>query len=195
MMIAGSLWYIRQVLTRNIRANLANWIVGTTAINLSLVTYLSGPSPSLIGSAFNAASGASALLVLAAVFLVTKQDGLPVSFNPFQRKCLWFSAGITALWIFIVWGLHRTGTIPNLLTQVMLIVSYAILIERLWGADKHTESLLTWSCIFASSCVSMYTAWCKQDWLSGIYAGRSIVMCGALLFVLFRLEFKARARA
>jgi len=168
----------------------ASWLVSTVALTLSLVTYVSSPNANLIGGSLNLASLLAVFGTLVAVSFRASRDGEGVVFNSFQKKCLVASSLITVLWIFIVWVMKGTGFIPNLLTQLLLIISYSMLIIKFWKAEKNTESLFTWWCVFIASAIAIYTAWKKNDVLALVYALRSTIMCGILVYVLHRLEWK-----
>jgi hypothetical protein len=188
----GLFWYIGLVLMGRIRTVVASWIVSTVALTLSLVTYSSSPRANWFGASLNIASALSVAITLAVVYLRAIHNGEKVVFTSFQKTCLKASALITLMWIVIVWGFRGTGIVPNLLTQALIIISYSMLIVRFWKADRNTESLLTWWCILVSSVIGLYTAWTKVDWLAFIYALRSTVMCGILIFALHRIGWRNR---
>jgi hypothetical protein len=187
----GLFWYIWLVRLGKIQTVVASWIVSTTALVLSLVTYFTSPNANWLGGTLNAASAFSVALTLVAVYIRSLFDHKKVEFNPFQKKCLITSLCITILWVVIKWGMHGTGVIPNILTQLLLVISYSMLIVKSWKADKNTEFLLTWWCVFLSSVIGLYTAWVKADKLAFIYALRSTIMCGILIFALHRIDWKA----
>lgn len=188
----GLFWYIRLVMRGKIGTVVASWIVSTVATTLSFVTYYTSPKANWLGGFLNATSAIAVGGTLIAVYARGKTEGQRVCFNPFQKKCLIASTLITILWIVMVWGMGGTGVIPNLLTQVLLIISYSMLIAKFWKADHNTESLVTWWCVLISSIIALYTAYAKSDALAFVYATRSTVMCGILIFALHRLERKNR---
>ena len=192
VIMGGLFWYIGLVVAGRIQTVVASWIVSTTALLLSLVTYFSSPNANWLGGTLNAASAFVVFCTLIAVYIRSRMEGVPVRFTPFQVKCLIASAGITVLWIVIKWGLKGTGVIPNVLTQVLLIISYTMLIVKFWGAQKNTESLITWWCVLISSVIGIYTAYLKTDSLAYLYAIRSTVMCAILVYALHRLNWKNR---
>jgi uncharacterized membrane protein len=192
VIVAGLFWYVVLVSTRRIKTVVTSWIVSAAALLLSLVTYLSSPNANWLGGSLNVASAFAVTSTLVAVLIVSWRDKQKIEFNAFQKKCLGVSIVITVLWIVIVWGAHGTGVIPNLLTQLLLVISYGMLIMKSWKAKKNTESLVTWWCVFISSVIGLYTAWEKTDWLALVYAMRSTIMCGVLVYTLHRLEWKGR---
>jgi hypothetical protein len=187
----GLIWYIRLVIQGKIQTVVSSWLVSTVALTLSLVTYITSPNANLLGGSLNASSAIAVAGTLVAVYIQSRIKGQQISINPFQKKCLLASACITVIWIVIV-ILGGTGVIPNILTQMLLVISYSMLIVKFWRAEKNTESLVTWWCVFVSSIVAIYTAWIKDDHLAMLYAIRSTVMCGILIFALHRIEFRAK---
>ncbi len=187
--MSGLFWYIGLVLMGRIQTVVASWLVSTVALVLSLVTYFSSPNANWLGGTLNAASAIAVFCTLVAVYVQSRRDGVSVTFTLFQVKCLITSLGITILWIILKWGMGKTGIIPNVLTQILLIISYTMLIVKFWSAPRNTESLITWWCVFLSSVVGIYTAHLKADPLAYLYAIRSTVMCGILVYALHRLEW------
>lgn len=189
VIITGLIWYIWLVANKEIDTVVASWIVSTTALALSLVTYFTSPKANVIGGTLNAASVCAVGGTLIAVYLRSKIDGQKLVFLPFHINCLKFSAFITFLWVVMV-SVGGTGTIPNWLTQAMLVISYGMLIKKFWNAEKNTESLFTWWCVLVSSVIGLYTAHAKHDPLAMIYAIRSTVMCGILIYALHRISWR-----
>ncbi len=194
IILIGLVWYLVQAMLGRIKTVVASWIVSGTAAVLSMVTYLSSPGANLLGGALNGASASGIILILACVWTRAGIDGRKLVLNSFQKKSLLASAGITLLWIVLV-ATGGTGIVPNLLTQIMMIISYSMLIIRFWNAEKNTESLFTWWCVFISSVIGVVPGWYKGDWLSVVYALRSAIMSGILLAVLHRLERRTAMRA
>ncbi len=185
-------WYIRLIVVGRIQTVVASWIVSTTALFLSLVTYASSAKANLLGGALNASSVLSAAIVLLALIIRSRREGTRITFIPFQKNCLIASGVITFLWIAITLcfgGEGIIGAIPNFLTQILLVISYSMLIKKFWRAEKNTESLIMWWCILIASVIALYTAVQKEkDWLAFIYATRSTVLCAILLVVLHRAD-------
>lgn len=188
IIMLGLVWYIWLVSLKKIETVVASWIVSTTALTLSLVTYFSSPNANWLGASLNASSVIAVGSTLIAVYIRSKKDGKKIAFNSFQVKCLVSSGLITILWVVVVWVLGGTGFFPNLLTQLLLIISYGMLIAKFWNAERNTESLVTWWCVFISSAIALYTSWMKHDTLAFIYALRSTVMCGILIYALHRIN-------
>lgn len=186
----GLFWYVGLVIANRIKTVVASWIVSTVALTLSMVTYIGSPDANWLGGSLNAASMFAVFSTLVAVYARARHNGECVIFNSFQKRCLVASAGITILWIAIVWGMNGNGIVPNLLTQLLLVISYAMLIVKFWKAEKNTESLFTWWCVFIASVIAIYTAFKKNDALAFVYAVRSTVMCGILIYALHRIEWK-----
>ncbi len=189
LVIVGTFWYVTLVLLRiKIRPVLASWIVLAGTMTLSFATYWTSPRHSLVSNACNAASVISTLAILGAVIWIHWKTGGELRFSLFQKWCLGVSASIAALWITLVWGLHRTGTVPNVMTQILMLIGYLVTAEKLWRATKNTESFFTWGCIMIASAIALYTAWVSRDVLAGLYATRATLASATIVVLMYRLE-------
>lgn len=202
--VLGTLWYHRLLWRREVKTILASWIVSTVAMILNAVTYWTTPGATFIGFALSFASIFTIGSILVGIAIYTRRDRQRVEFSAFQKKCLFASAMILMLWVMFRWGMGWTGMVPFFLTQLLLVVSYSMLIKKYWRATVNNESLILWWSVFLASVVAVYTAHMKDGhmpWyesMSWWYAIRSVVMCGILLVVLHRTarrEVEARKLA
>ncbi|MES2216341.1 MAG: hypothetical protein V4481_03525 [Patescibacteria group bacterium] len=191
VVVLGTAWYHKLLWQRKVQTIAATWIVATAAMLLNAVTYWTTPNGSVAGFALPCVSMLTIGSILWAVLTYSRIDGVRTNFNPFQKKCLVASVAILITWIVIVtWG--GTGKVSFVLTQVLMIISYTMLIKKHWKADVNSESLILWWSVGLSSVVAMYTAYHKDvgipwyDSTSWMYAIRSSGMCLILLPVLHR---------
>jgi hypothetical protein len=189
IVIVGTIWYIYVAIKGDkVRPVLASWIVLSGTMTLSFATYWTSPRHSLISNASNAASVFSTLAILVTVWWLNLRNGGSIQFSRFQKWCLGISGLIAAFWVAIVWGLHGTGIVPNILTQILMIVGYVVTAEKIWHATKNTESLFTWSCIMIASAIALYTAIVSSDILALVYATRATVASATIVWLMYRIE-------
>jgi hypothetical protein len=184
----GTVWYIRLAICGKVKPVLASWIVLGGTMTLSFATYWTSPKHSLIGNASNAASVFSCGGILITAICL---QGLKVKFIAFQKWCLAIAGFITLLWITLVWKFHQTGVLPNILTQVLLVVGYIVTAHKLWHATINTESFFTWWCITIASAVALYTALASSDSLATLYASRATLASLTLVVLMYRIKWKS----
>lgn len=161
-------------------------------ISLSFFTYLTSPHKSLVSNMVNLIGIINTTTILGTLLFTRRGKRIP--FTPFQKVSLGIAGMIALSWIIIVWGFKGTGIIPNVLTQILMIVGYTLTLQKLWGAQRNTESLFTWWCIFLSSVFAVYTGWVSNDKLALLYAVRSTVMSFTLVLLMHRAEYRSRVR-
>lgn len=148
LVIVGTIWYIFLALTgRKVRLVLAAWLVNSVATTLSFATYWTAPRHSLVSNAYNATSVLTITSIFVTALIIARREKKGFNFSPFQKKCLVASGLITVLWVVMVFGFKGTGVIPNILMQVIMLVGYFVIAERLWRATVNTESLFVWWCV------------------------------------------------
>lgn len=189
LVIAATVWYIFLAIRGRIKPVLASWIVLGCTMALSFATYWTSPKHSIVSNASNAASVVSAIGILITAAWLERGS---LSFSCFQKWCLGIAGSICVVWIILVWGLHRTGVVPNVLTQVLMLVGYIVTAEKLWHATKNTESFFTWWCITVASSIALYTAILSDDSLAALYATRATLASGTLVWLMYRIELKNR---
>jgi hypothetical protein len=185
LVTVATIWYIYLAIRGKIKPVLASWIVLGCTMTLSFATYWTSPKHSIVSNASNAASVVSAMGIL--ITTAWLQRGV-VSFSRFQKWCLSIAGLITLFWVILVWGLHRTGIVPNVLTQVLLLVGYLVTAQKLWRATKNTESFFTWWCLVIASAIALYTAIVSKDALAMLYATRATLASATLVWLMYRIE-------
>ena len=80
----------------------------------------------------------------------------------------------------------------RLLVQGLMIIAYAPTVKRLWYSDRNTESFAIWGAFFGSSLLGLYLAVSGKDWLATAYVARALVSVAIVLFLMIRLELRAR---
>ena len=169
LVVAGTVWYVGLGIKKiKVQPVLASWIVICGTMSLSFFTYLTSPNASVIKGACNGISVLSTLAILCLSIWMTKQKGEKLNFNPFQKFSLWTALGITILWIVLI-SMKGTGIVPNILTQVLMLIGYAVTCQRVWYAEKNTESLFCWWCVALAAAVALYTGIVSNDKLVILY--------------------------
>jgi hypothetical protein len=191
--IVGTIWYVYLALNEiKVKPVLASWIVLSGTMTLSFATYWTTPNHSLVSNACNAISVFSVGSILITALWLNFKQGKGVSFSNFQKGCLWVSFAITILWAVLVWGLKGTGVIPNILTQVLMLIGYLVTAEKLWHAKSNSESLFTWWCILLAGVSALYTGIVSHDNLAILYAARTTFGTVILVWLMYRAERKVR---
>ncbi len=192
IVFAGTIWYIYLAVKGDkVKPVLASWIVIGSTMSLSFATYWTTPKHSLVSNACNAASVINCVSILFIALWLNHKQGKGFAFTKFQKNCLWISFMIMIFWIVLVWGLKGTGIIPNILTQILMVIGYLVTAEKLWYADRNSESLFTWWCITIASAIALYTATVSHDGLALLYAIRATIASATLVWLMHRAERKA----
>lgn len=187
LVIVGCIWYAYLAVREKTKPVLASWIVMSSTSILSYATYWTSPNPSIASNASNIATVFGGLIV---VLVVAWRQRDVVEFTVFQRWCLKITGVIGVLWIILVWGLHRTGIAPNVLTQLVMFIAHLMTAEQLRHAKKNTEPLFTWWCVMIASIIAIYTA---TDALAVLFATRATVTSAMLVWLMHRIRQKNRA--
>lgn len=188
-MTTATLWYDYLTLRRKIRPAVAHWFVLNTAMSLAFWTYWNAPEHSLVGNIGNFTGMLSTNLNFFVVLWARWRDNeLKYEFTPFQKKSLFFAVSIVALWFVLryVVGSSYAAIIANLLTQVLMLVGYIMLIQRLQKSVQHSESMVVWASIFAASTFSFFPAFLKGDWLAMLHATRGTVSSAPVVWLIWR---------
>lgn len=195
LVIIGTVWYIYLALAgKKVKPILAAWIVNSVATILSFATYWTAPKHSLVANAYNLTSIVTINSILVTSLILMIKEKKVLVFSSFQIKCLASSALIATFWVVLVWGFHGTGIIPNILTQIMMLIGYFVIAERLWRATVNTESLFAWWCIVLASLAGMVTAAMSHDWLASLFASRTFLGSFILVLLMHRAECREKLK-
>lgn len=194
VMTVGTVWYIVLISKKNenVKPVLAAWIVMASTLNLSFATYWTSPKHNLISNAGNAAAAISSFSILAVIVWLQIKHSVKLVFSSFQKWCLGIAGAIAALWVIVVWGLGGTGVIPNMLTQMLMLVGYVATGERLLKSEKNTEPFFFWICIFISGVFALFVAVKSIDPLAYVYAVRATVTTAILLVLMYIADRKPK---
>lgn len=183
LVIVGCTWYAYLAVRRKTKPVFASWIVMSSVLLLSYITYWTSPQPSIASNASNAASVLGGILVVLAIAKIDRRRSLRLT--DFQKLSLWLTAAIFILWIILVWGLGRMGNIPFWMTQVVMLIGHSMTAEKLWRARNNTESVFTWWFILVASIIAIYAA---TDVLAVVYATRATLTAAIMLWLMYRIR-------
>lgn len=191
--IVGAIWYIYCSLWGNkVKPVLASWIIIAGTMTLSFATYWTSPRHNIISNAANAASVIAALSILIALFYLHIYKHGAIRFSKFQKWSLLISGIIALFWVTLVWVFHGTGIVPNILTQVLMIVGYIVTIQKFWRSTENTESMVLWSCITLGCGIALYTGIVSGDFLAILYASRATLSAATVVWLMCRIERRNR---
>lgn len=190
LVTAGTVWYIMLGVSGiKVQPVLASWIVTCGSMTLSFFTYLTSPNTSVVKGACNGISVLTTGAILVLSIWMGKKKSQSIKFTPFQKFSLWTASAIALLWVALI-SKNGTGIVPNILTQILILIGYAVTCQKLWYANRNTESLFCWWCIVLAALVALYTGIVSNDSLVILYAGRTLFGTGILLALMYRAERK-----
>ena len=169
---------------KRIKPALAMWVFFSIAVGGSLVTYLSSGDYSLLDNILNTSD--LVLVVIVSVFVFIFGDR-STRFNSFDIGCLVAVLGIMAFWL-----ISQHHVVSHVSIQVILVIAYFPVINRIWKSNENTESFAAWIGLFLTPCISLLSS---KGVLATIYSLRAIISTSILLALMVRAELKQRARS
>ena len=169
---------------KRIKPALAMWVFFSIAVGGSLVTYLSSGDYSLLDNILNTSD--LVLVVIVSVFVFIFGDR-STRFNSFDIGCLVAVLGIMAFWL-----ISQHHVVSHVSIQVILVIAYFPVINRIWKSNENTESFAAWIGLFLTPCISLLSS---KGILATIYSLRAIISTSILLALMVRAELKQRARS
>lgn len=168
---------------RAIRPALAMWVFFTVAVAGSLGTYLLDGDFTLADNILNTADLFLCAYVAGAILVLGDRS---TRFSRFDLGCLAAVVAILAYWI-----LTRRHASAHLLIQLILVISYAPVVHRLWTSDENSESFAVWTALLLAPVLSLLSS---KGSLATVYAVRAIVSTGTLMALMARAEARSRRR-
>ena len=169
---------------KRIKPALAMWVFFSIAVGGSLVTYLSSGDYSLLDNILNTSD--LVLVVIVSVFVFIFGDR-STRFNRFDIGCLVAVLGIMAFWL-----ISQHHVVSHVSIQVILVIAYFPVINRIWKSNENTESFAAWIGLFLTPCISLLSS---KGILATIYSLRAIISTSILLALMVRAELKQSARS
>lgn len=181
--IATSARFIYLIKKQRIQPALAMWIFFSLAISTSLITYLKEGHYDLLDNILNSTDLILAGSVTSAILLYGDKS---TRFNKFDLVCL----GLVVV-TMIFWMLTGAHFITNILIQLILVIAYFPVLNRMISTRKNTESFTGWIGMLLAASVSLLSI--KGD-LAFIYSYRAIVSVLILLLVMSYYEIKSKSK-
>lgn len=169
---------------KRIKPALAMWVFFSIAVGGSLVTYLSSGDYSLLDNILNTSD--LVLVVIVSVFVFIFGDR-STRFNRFDIGCLVAVLGIMAFWL-----ISQHHVVSHVSIQVILVIAYFPVINRIWKSNENTESFAAWIGLFLAPCISLLSS---KGILATIYSLRAIISTSVLLALMVRAELKQSSRS
>ena len=169
---------------KRIKPALAMWVFFSIAVGGSLVTYLSSGDYSLLDNILNTSD--LVLVVIVSVFVFIFGDR-STRFNRFDIGCLVAVLGVMAFWL-----ISQHHVVSHVSIQVILVIAYFPVINRIWKSNENTESFAAWIGLFLTPCISLLSS---KGILATIYSLRAIISTSILLALMVRAELKQSARS
>lgn len=175
--IGVAIRYITLIRSGKIRPALAMWVFFTTAVILSLTTYMASGDYRLVD---NILTTTDLFLVLTVTTSILLFGDASTRFNRFDLCCI----GVVGM-ILIFWLLTKDHFTANLLVQLIQVVAYVPTVRRLWRNRVNTESFGLWSTMLLASALSIIS---NEGLLANIYSLRAIVSISLLMLLMVRAQ-------
>lgn len=124
------------------------------------------------------------IVLLAVIGVKVWNNNFIDDFNNFQYVCLILSAVV-----LIIWKLTNNAQLSYVLVQLVAVIAYIPMFQRVLVAETQTESNVLWIAILVASLTAIpkvlegYRK--NKDWLSIVYIARVIPSNVALVYLVF----------
>ncbi len=176
--------YVGLIREKRIQPALAMWVFFTIAVVGSFVTFLSEGSHGPLDNILNTSDMALVGCVTVAILLFGDKTS---RFTRFDLGCL---GAVAAILVF--WGFTREHAAAHLAIQAILVIAYVPVIQRIWQADRNTESFAAWIGMLAAAALSLLSS---EGWLATVYSVRAVICTSLLLALMTRARWRERRRS
>ena len=148
-------WYCPLIISRRVNPAPATWIIGATAMSLSLVSYMAIPGRTWIENATLYGATVEIILVLVILLVVLYRSGeFRIAFDVTQKVCL-----VVMLVTVLYWALHKDQvSVTFFTTQALLVVAYIATIARAVRKKSAFDSIGNWGLILVASLIGSVPA-------------------------------------
>ena len=173
-----TVWYCWLTYKQKIKPALAMWIFFTSAVAISLTTYLKSDHFSFLDNILNTTDLAMTFIVTAAIWIFGDHTS---RFSRFDSGCF-----VAVMVILGFWLVTKNHVVTHILTQAILVIAYFPVVSRLWKTRENTESFAIWIGMLLAPMLSLLSS---KGTLSTIYSVRAIVCILILLMLMLRVEY------
>jgi hypothetical protein len=173
--------YIWQLVKKKIKPALAMWIMFSTAVGMSLVTYLSEGNYGFLDNILNTVDLIYVITISVAIVIFGDKSS---KITRFDKGCLFVVLLIVIFWIFT-----QKHVVTNILIQCILVIAYFPVVKRLMETRQNTEPFLIWIGMLIAPVLSLLSS---KGLLATVYSVRAIICVGSLLIFMLWIEVSSR---
>ena len=173
--------YIWMLYQKRTKPSLAMWLFFSLAVGMSLITYLKEGDFGFWDNVLNTTDLVLTIAVTIAIYFMGDKS---TRFNKFDWWCL----GSVSL-IILYWFFSQNHIYTNIAIQLILIIAYIPVINRMISSKKNTEPFMVWIALSIAPLISLLTS---KGTLAAIYAIRAFVCTSLLLLLMIRVEWMQR---
>ena len=175
--------YIGLLSKKRIQPALAMWIMFSTAVGMSLITYLSSGNFSFSDNILNSVDLIYVITVSAAILILGDKSS---KITRFDAGCL-----IVVFLIVVFWLFTQNHIITNFLVQSILVIAYFPVVKRLLETRQNTEPFIIWIGMLIAPFLSLLSS---KGMLATVYSVRAIFCVGTLLLLMLWIVLTHRKR-
>ncbi len=175
--------YIWQLVKKKIRPALAMWIMFSTAVGMSLITYLSEGNYGLMDNILNTVDLIYVVTISIAIVIFGDKSS---KITRFDKGCL-----LVVLMIVVFWIFTQKHVVTNILIQCILVIAYFPVVKRLLETKENTEPFLICIGMLIAPLLSLLSS---KGLLATVYSVRAIICVGLLLLLMLWIEVSDKKR-
>jgi hypothetical protein len=168
---------------KKIKPALAMWIMFSTAVGMSLVTYLSEGNYGFLDNILNTVDLIYVITISVAIVIFGDKSS---KITRFDKGCL-----LVVLLIVIFWIFTQKHVVTNILIQCILVIAYFPVVKRLMETRQNTEPFLIWIGMLIAPVLSLLSS---KGLLATVYSVRAIICVGSLLIFMLWIEVSGKKR-
>jgi hypothetical protein len=180
-MILLTVIYIRQLVKKQIKPALAMWIMFSTAVGMSLITYLSAGNFGFLDNILNTVDLVYVITISVAIAIFGDKSS---KITRFDKGCL-----LVVMMIVIFWIFTQNHVVTNILIQLILVIAYFPVVKRLLETRENTEPFLIWIGMLIAPGLSLLSS---KGMLATVYSVRAIICVGLLLLFMLWIEISGK---
>ncbi len=175
--------YIGLLSKKRIQPALAMWIMFSTAVGMSLITYLSSGNFSFSDNILNSVDLIYVITISVAILILGDKSS---KITRFDAGCL-----IVVFLIVVFWIFTKNHIVTNFLVQSILVIAYFPVVKRLLETRQNTEPFIIWIGMLIAPFLSLLSS---KGMLATVYSVRAIFCVGLLLLLMLWVEITGNKR-